>query len=171
MMSKRDIERRLRDLGQWQSGLRLEPFELLANQSPPGALAGVQPYMLVNDNYTPARDAPGRPWRPVLVTGDDLLLDPTPAMLDRFLAAAGYWEQPEAFGDTLLLQFHRFALDFYQGYQVREEQFERQPGRLIIRGQATKGVPRNLEGYTFETQVGRHEPANFTVQAHDPLAW
>jgi hypothetical protein len=168
-MNKRDIERRLKEMGQWQPGLRLEPFELLANQAPDGALASVQPYMLVDDNHTPARDAPGRPWRPVLVTGDDLLLDPTPVMLDRLLAAAGYWEQPDAFGDKLLLQFHRFALDFYEGYQVREEQFERQPDRLIIRGQATKGSPRNLESYTFETQAGRQQPAEFTVQVDDPL--
>jgi hypothetical protein len=166
-MTEKEIIRRLKGLEQWGPALRLEPFELLVNQAPAGALDDVHPYMLTDDEYRPARNAPGRPWRPLLVAGDDLLLDPSTEMLDRFLDASGYWRQPDAFGDQLLLQFHRFALDFYRGYQVREGQFERSPDHLTIRGQATRGGPSSLSSVTFVTRVGRQEPAAFTVT---PLA-
>jgi hypothetical protein len=155
-------QQKLMTMNEWQPGLSLEPYELLDNLAPPGALDHITTFMLTDQQHTYARDRQSRSWRPLLVIKDELWLDPSPALLDQLLAAAGYFEQPDAFGDDLLLQFHRFALDFYQGYQVREEQFSYADGELTIQGIATRGAGHALEQFTFTTRVSPHHPATFT---------
>ena len=168
-MTEAEIIQRLEASGDWRSGLRLAPYELLLGQAPEGALREIQTLMLVDEQRVPARGTTGRAWRPLLVIGSELLLDPDPRLLDRLLAAAGYWERPEAYGDPLLLQFHRFALDFYDGYQVREESFTRAADQLVVTGVATRGNLRDLQRFTYETRVGREDPAVFHVSPVEDL--
>lgn len=163
-MTEAQIILKLQASGVWRPGLHLEPFELLPGQAPDGALQGLQTLMLVDEQYQPTRGSMGRGWRPLLIVADALYLDPSPRMLDQLLAAAGYWENPEAYGDMLLLQFHRFALDFFEGYQVREEQFARMSAALLVTGEASRGSLYDLQRFTYETRVGREEPAVFSVQ-------
>jgi hypothetical protein len=128
-------------------------------------LADVAVYMLVDPAHTPTRDTRSRPWRPVIVTGDQVTVGPGPSVLDRLLAAVGYFDRPDAFGNMLLTHFHRLAFDFFQGFQVRGEKFESRGDRLYITGEATQGAGNAVHDFTFETRVGRHEPATFTAEA------
>jgi hypothetical protein len=161
--SDEDLARKLRAAGIETRGVKLEPWQWLVNLGPPGALDGISAYRLVDAGATPARDAPGRNWRPLLELEDEVLVGPDPQILDELLKRSGYFDRPEAFGDMLLLQFHRFALDFYLGYQVREKSFDRQGGGLVVRGDASRGAGEELEVVAFETSVGRDSPARFAA--------
>jgi hypothetical protein len=111
----------------------------------------------------PERDRAGRNWRPVVVCGEQLLLNPSPEMFAQMLACIDYFHSPTAFNQTLIFQLHRLALDFYQGYQVREDELVREGDRLTIRGQAYRGAGHNIQELTFETQVKSGYSARFDV--------
>lgn len=160
-----ELEEKLAAAGRWRAGLQLEAWEWLAELAPPGALDDVAAYRLIDPDYVPERDAAGRDWTPVLDLGGTVLVDPSTQMLDQLLAGSGYFEQPSAFGEMLLLQFHRFALDFYEGYQVRETSFTIDNGELVIRGDAFRGGGRGVQPATFETRAGRDRPTRFQAQA------
>jgi hypothetical protein len=81
-------------------------------------------------------------------------------MLGRLLAATRYFDRPTELRDQLLLQLHRFALDFYQGYQVREQSFELRGGELFIGGEASLGERQTR----FETRAARGRPVRITFQ-------
>ena len=164
MISEDIVIERLEELGFKKTGMVLESIEWLAAQAPAGALNALTAYRLIDPSHTPVRDQAGRNWIPVLVAGDDLLVDASPAMLDLLLAGSGYFDQPEAFGDLLLTQFHRLALDFYQGYQVREQSFEYQDGELVIQGNASRGAGHGLTEWLFKTTIRRNQPAQFELE-------
>ncbi len=164
-MSEADVRKKLEAMGRWSGGHTLEPFEWLVMMAPPGALDGVEAYRLIDGDYRPARDTQGRDWTPVLDVGDQVLVDASPELLDALLRQTGYFDQPEAFGNLVLLQFHRFALYYYDGYQVREQSFDYVDGKLTIRGDAFRGAGRNARETAFETVASRDEPARFRPDA------
>jgi hypothetical protein len=144
--------------------MKLERFTWLAGEGPPGAVDGLAAYRLIDTAARPARDTAGRDWTPVLAADDTVLIDPSPALWDRLLAAAGYFERPQAFGSGLLFQMHRFALDYYQGCQVRESALSIAEEELIVRGSAYRGAGAEIENGAFETRAGRSRPAVFAVE-------
>jgi hypothetical protein len=165
MMNLTELQQRLRTLQLWGPGMQLEPFDWLTEAGPDGALAGAEAYRLIDTHWRPARDATGRDWKPVLVVGEDVLVDASPAMFDRLLAVTGYFDRPEAFDDMLVFQFHRFALDFYQGYTVREESRTDQTGGVTIHGTAHKGTGHWATAVPFATHARRDQTGNFKVEA------
>lgn len=150
-------QRRLHAAGVWREGLALEPFEWLESLAPSGALENVQAFRLIETDSLPPRDEGWRDWAPVLV-GQDVLVGPSPEMFRRLLLTSGYFEHDSGFSDQLLLQFHRFALDLFDGYEVREQSFDRSEASLIVRGQAFRA---GREG-TFRT-VASPDAVEFTA--------
>lgn len=164
MLSVNAVRDQLQELGFMAPGTVLEPIEWIESMAPAGALDDLAAYQLIDPSYTPVRDRAARGWIPVLAAGDDILVDVSPEMFDRMLAGCGYFDQPEAFGKPLLTQFHRLALDYYQGYQVREQEIEFVEGQLIISGSATQGAGHSLREYLFKTTAGRNQAAQFEVE-------
>lgn len=162
-MAESEVRAKLEAIGRWRDGLELEPFEWLTALAPEGALDGIAAYRLIDPDYTPARDAQGRGWTPVADLGDAVLVDPSPAMFDGLLRRAGYFDHPEAFKNPILMQFHRFALDYYDGCQVREESFSYAAGVLTVQGHAFRGAGPNMVTTTFETVARRDKPAAFLL--------
>jgi hypothetical protein len=151
-----DARGRLRAAGLWRDGLALEPFQWLDSLAPTGALDRVRAYRLIDTEAAPPRGEGWRNWQPLLI-GDDLAVGPSPEMLRSLLRASGFFDAPQDYGHQLLLQFHRFALDFYDGYQVREDAFEAGNGQLVVRGRAYRGEQQapfvtvaTRDGVTFE---------------------
>jgi len=164
-MSESEVRAKLKATGRWREGMDLEPFGWLTELAPPGALDGIEAYRLIDRDHTPTRDLDDRNWTPVLSDGSELLVDASPAMFDALLRSAGYFEQPEAYGNQLLLQFHRFALDFYEDYQVREKSFGQDGGVLKVRGEASRGGGQEMELTTFQTVARKDRPAVFKPDA------
>lgn len=158
-MDEKQIVAALRARDAWRSHYELEPFEWLEEMAPAGALAPLDAYRVIDPHYRKPRNGGGRNWEPLLIVDDQLHLGADPEMLVAMLDAIDYFERPEAFQNLLLLQLHRFALDFFQGYQVREETFERKADRLTIRGSAG----RARREYRFETVVTRDGEIDFSV--------
>jgi hypothetical protein len=146
-----DARGRLRAAGLWRDGLALEPFQWLAALAPPGAVDRVRAYRLIDTGAAQPRGEGWRNWQPLLLT-DELAVGPSPDLLRALLLASGFFEAPQDYGHQLLLQFHRFAVDFYDGYQVREDEFEAGGGELVVRGKAYRG---EREG-TFVTVASRN---------------
>ncbi len=158
------LQTRLQQMKIWHSGLKLEPYDWLTTAGPSDALADFEAYRLIDSTQKPARGAEGRNWEPVLSVADTLLIGPSLEMLEKLFAAAHYFDRPQTFNDQLLTQFHRFALDYFQGYQVREEQFVYTDGLLTVTGYAVRRRERDSQRFDFTTQVRRHEPAQFDVR-------
>jgi len=157
------LTKELEAMGLWEPGMRLEPIEWFVNQSPPGALEGLAAYRLFDPAATPVRDRADRPWTPVLDLGTHVVVGPSAEMLTALLDGSGYFDQPGAFGTQLLTQFHRLAMDFYDGYEVREDGFAHEGGELVVTGEATRGGGDEIEVVRFETRVRRGQPARFAV--------
>lgn len=138
-MSLEAVQQTLEAKGIWNDRLELEPFEWLTEQGPTEALMRLEAYRLIRPRSRRELDKRSRNWQPILAVGGEVMIDPSPEMFGRMLAESGYFEQPEAFGQLLLLQFHRFALDYYQDYQVRETDIQSEGETLVVRGQAHRG--------------------------------
>jgi hypothetical protein len=82
-------------------------------------------------------------------------------MFGRLLAAVSYFDRAEEFEDELVFQLHRFALDFYGGYRVREQNLERDENGVIIRGVATAGGGRKAQSAPFSTTAVRGRGVEF----------
>ncbi len=162
-MTVAELRKELKKLSHWRTGLVLEPFDWLVDFGPADALTGLSAYRLIDPDWQPARGEHGRNWQPVLAVGEKVLVGASPEMLTELLAAAGYFERPQQFQNLLLLQFHRFALDFYQGYEVREQNITYQDGTLTYTGQATSGSDHEPNSQPFTTTVRPNKPAQFTV--------
>jgi hypothetical protein len=130
-----DARSRVRAAGLWRDGLALEPFQWLTSHAPPGAVDHVRAYRLIDTGAAQPRGEGWRNWQPLLLA-DELAVGPSPEMLHELLLSSGFFAAPQDYGHQLLLQFHRFALDFYDGFQVREEEFEPGPDELVVRGRA-----------------------------------
>jgi hypothetical protein len=166
-MSEIKVRAKLEELGRWTTGSKLEPWELLVQQAPAKALDAIETYRLIDADATPARDSAARNWTPVAVLDGEVLIDPSPEMFDGFLRSVGYFDAPDKFGEQLLLQFHRFSLDFYEGFRVREEAFDFADGALTVRGMASRGAGRQASAQPFETIATRKGHATFVVQESD----
>lgn len=158
-----DAQSRLEAAGIWRADLEITPFGWLETLAPPAALENLHAFRLIDTESTPPRGHGWRNWQPVLIGDDDILMGPSPAMLHRILLTVGYFDRPAEFGQQLLLQFHRFALDFYDGHQVREQSFETDDGTLIVEGVATRagreGTFRTVaagDGVEFTANVNTH---------------
>ena len=164
-MTKTELENKLRRLKHWRPDLSLEPFEWLTEDGPPEAFAPVSAFMLVDPAAEAPRGAAARNWEPVLAVGEAVYVGAAPALLGALLAATRYFAQPEAFSADLVFQMHRFALDFYDGCQVREEQLTAGRDELVVRGQAYRGAAGQLEAVPFETHIRADGTAAFTLPA------
>ncbi len=163
-MTIQALQARLQQMKIWHSGMELEPYDWLTTAGPPDAFDAFAAYRLIDRSQKPARGAGGRTWEPVLTVADALWVGPSLEMLENLFAAARYFDRPHTFDEQLLTQFHRFALDYFQGYQVREEQFVYTDGLLTITGYAVRRQERDSQRFDFTTQVRRHEPAQFDVR-------
>lgn len=157
------IQKKLAEMGFRPRRYKLEPFELLTEFGPAGAFDSVGCYELVDKEYHREFDVVSRDWRPVLVIGDEVLVGPSPEMLTRLLAAAGYFDRAEEFDEDLVFQLHGFSLDFYDDYEVREESLERGENEVTIRGSAFTGGGWEARSVPFVTRVVRGREAEFTV--------
>ncbi len=68
-----------------------------------------------------------------------------------------------AFNELLLEQFHRFCLDFYQGYQIRETSFAFVEDQLIIQGYAYDGNSPGARRFPFTTLARQEQPVQFML--------
>ncbi|MBP8000923.1 MAG: hypothetical protein V9G20_14670 [Candidatus Promineifilaceae bacterium] len=162
-MTVTELKNKLKTSGQWRTGLVLEPFDWLQGFGPADALTGVVAYRLIDPNWRPARGEGGRNWEPVLSVKQEVWVGASREMLAQLLAAADYFDRPSEFQNLLLLQLHRFALDFYQGYELRENNFVYANDQLTITGEATTGSDDNLVTHPFTTIARRDGPVQFTI--------
>lgn len=167
-MTDTEIQTRLAQLRRWQPGMTLEPFEWLTEDGPLGAFDELKAYQLLNAPASAPRGAAWQAVTPVLVIGPEVLVGPGPALLDEVVRRANVFARSAAFSDDLLFQMHRFALESYEGCQVREEQVLRGAQQFTIRGQAYRGAGARLEALPFETHVHADAPATFTLQPAAP---
>jgi hypothetical protein len=163
MLTIDQIQEVLRQRGLWKPRLVLEPFELLSEYAPPGSLERIACYRLIDPNFRRVLDAVRRDWIPIAVIDNELLADASPRLFELFLGASGYFSQPAAFDEDLLTQFHRFALDFYQGYQVREQSFAMEGKVLVVRGEAFSGSGSDIRTQLFETRAAEGKRVTFRV--------
>ena len=162
-MSQGYVENWLKLHHHWQFGAFLERWEWLAQFGPPGVLDQVEAYALHLGRKHLARDQTDRQWKAVLRIGKTVLVGPAPEMLAQLLAAAHYFDNPAGFNELLLEQFHRFCLDFYQGYQLREDAFAFDGEQLIISGYAYDGDSPGARRFPFTTLARREQPVQFVV--------
>jgi hypothetical protein len=165
MLTVEQIIDELRERGLWKHKLVLEPFELLSEYAPPGALDGIACYRLIDPSASRVLDAIRRDWIPVAVIDNELLVDASPRMFELFLRASGFFAQPAAFDEDLLTQFHRFAFDFYDSYQVREKSFVMEGEVLVVRGKAYSGAGEDIVAHQFETRAAEGKRVSFHVLA------
>lgn len=158
-MSVDRIQEILKQQGIWHDHLKLVPFEWLTEWAPAGALDQLEAYRLVDPQVRRRLDKSTRNWRPVLAVGDQVMIDPSPAMYRLILTSSGYFHQPENFDEDVLLQFHRFSFDFYQGYKVRETDFLFEGDALIVRGKAYRGLSES----SFTTEARSDGMVNFKI--------
>jgi hypothetical protein len=163
MLTVDQIKVELRQRGLWKSKLVLEPFDLLIEFAPPGALDGIACYRLIDPHAYRVLDAVKRDWIPVAVIDNELLTDASPRMFELFLSASGFFTQPAAFGEDLLIQFHRFAFDLYDGYRVREKSFVMEGKVLVVRGKAFSGAGEDIITRLFETRAAKGKRVKFHV--------
>lgn len=162
-MEQEAVQKYLKQQKKWRPGMVLEPFAWLHDYGPSEALANISAYRLIDPNWRPARGEHERNWQPVLAIGERVMVGASPEMLSELLAAARYFERPQQFQNLLLIQFHRFALDFYQGYELREQNITYQDGILTYSGQATSGPDHEPNSQPFTTTAQPNQPAKFTV--------
>lgn len=163
-MKVQEIQERLAGMGFQPDRYALEPFGFRTRYGPPGALDAIRCYRLIDKKYHRQFDVVSRDWEPVLVLEDAVLTGPSPEMFTRLLEAGGYFDRAEGFKDTLVFQLHRFALDFYDGYEVREEALERGEDEVTVRGRATRGTGMMAQSAPFATRVIRGKTAEFLPQ-------
>lgn len=161
-MTKEDMDRELARLGFPGERWSAEPFELLAEDAPPGALDDIRCFRLIDKQHEPARDRPTVVWRPAAVVGKKVLVGPSPELFGALLAAAAVFDQPSAFSDMLLLQMHGFALDGHDGHELDTGALTRQPDALVIKGTISPS-PAGVGGGQYETTAPRKGPVQFRV--------
>ena len=162
-MKMQDLQRKLEAMGFKPNRHTLEPYDWLEEDGPAGALDSVSCYRLIDKMYHREFDVVSRNWKPVLAVGDEVLVDSSPEMFTRLLAAVGYYDRPDDFEDELVFQIHGFALDFFDGHRVRERSLERGENQVIIRGIAGKGAGRKARSVPFETRAVRGKVAEFSA--------
>lgn len=161
-MNLENLQRKLEEMGVSKPGRHvLEPFDWLAEFGPAGAFDSVNSYRLIDELYHREFDVVSRDWKPVLVLQDDVLVDASPEMFARLLAAVDYFDRADQFEDDLVFQIHDFSLDFYDGYRVRARSLERSENQVIIRGIAGMGTGRKARSVPFETRAVRGRVAEF----------
>jgi hypothetical protein len=163
MLTVDQVKDELRQRGLWKHKLVLEPFELLIEYAPPGALDEIACYCLIDPSASRVLDAVRRDWIPVAVIDNELLVDASPRLFELLLRASGFFSQPAAFNEDLLTQFHRFALDFYDGYQVREKSFVMEGNALVVRGKAYSGAGEDIVTHQFETRAAEGQKVKFCL--------
>ena len=163
-MTVAELKQKLKGAGHWRKGLVLEPFDWLVDFGPADALTGVAAYRLIDPDWRPQRGEIGRNWEPVLAVNGAVWVGASTEMLGELFAAAHYFDRPTAFQNLLLLQFHRFSLDFYQGYELREDNFVYASDQLTITGTATSGDYDDLIAHRFTTIARRDQPVQFALE-------
>ena len=162
-MSQTEVENWLKLHSYWHQGVFLERWDWLTQYAPPGALDNVKAYALNFARQQVARGQASRDWEPVLSLGATILVGPSPEMLTQLLAAAHYFDNPAGFNELLLEQFHRFCLDFYQEYQIRETTFKFVEDQLIIQGYAYDGDSPGARRFPFTTLARQGQPVQFIL--------
>ena len=162
-MTVAELQKKLKAMGHWRKGLTLEPFDWLVGYGPADALSDVAAYRLIDADSRPQRGEIERNWEPVLVVKEKVWVGASTEMLEALLAAAGYFDRPNEFQNLLLLQFHRFSLDFYQGHELRENNFTYANNQLTITGTATSGNDDELSTRTFTTTARKGQPVAFAL--------
>ncbi len=162
-MSQAEVENWLKLHSYWHQGVFLEKWDWLTELGPSGALDDVEAYALNVAHEQAPRGQASRDWEPVLSLGATTLVGPSPGMLTQLLAAAHYFDNPSSFDELLLEQFHRFCLDFYQGYQIREHSFEFSGEQLIIQGYAYSGDGPGSRRFPFTTLARQGQPVQFIL--------
>ena len=163
-MRAEEVAKRLKKQGYKPRRYRLEPFELLIEDAPEGALDDLDCYRLVEKGHKPARDAPYGPWLPVIVIDLDVLVGPSPDLLARALSTAGYWERPEAFTEEILDQLHEFSLEGFGGWSLTRESSALNDRELVIRGSAYGPDVSLPLAHPFTTTVPSTGAASFEVE-------
>ena len=162
-MTVAELKQKLKESGHWRAGLVLEPFDWLVDFGPADALTDVAAYRLIDPEWRPQRGENGRNWEPVLAVNEAVWVGASTEMLKELLAAAAYFDRPTTFQNLLLLQFHRFSLDFYDGYEIRESNFVYANDQLTITGTATSGDLDDLIAHPFTTTARRDQPVEFML--------
>jgi len=147
------VQKMLEEMGIWNRKYSLEAWNFWEELGPKGAFDEIACFTLTNPRHRRAFDASDRNWRPVFVTGNELLIDPSPEMFTLFLSKTRYFEWPGEFADDLVFQMHRFAFDFFEGYKVREKELDIKRGELFVSGYASRGVGSSAKRFAFETRA------------------
>ena len=163
-MNMQNLIRRLETMGFKPDRHTLEPYDWLFEDGPDGAFDAVGGYRLIDEMYHREFDVVSRNWKPVLVVGDEVLVDASLEMFTRLLSAVGYYDRPDEFEDELVFQIHGFALDFFDGHRVREKSLERGENQVVIRGIASKGAGRKARSVPFETRAVQDKGAEFSPE-------
>jgi hypothetical protein len=148
-----EVQELLEGMGIWDRNSALEEWEFWEELGPDNAFGEISCFTLTNIRHSRSFDTNDRAWRPVFVTADELLIDPSPEMFNQFLDKTDYFDRPGEFADDLIFQMHRFAFDFYDGYQVREEDLDFDEDELVVSGFATRGAGSSISRVPFETRV------------------
>ena len=89
-MNMQNLIRRLETMGFKPDRHTLEPYDWLFEDGPDGAFDAVGGYRLIDEMYHREFDVVSRNWKPVLVVGDEVLVDASLEMFTRLLSAVGY---------------------------------------------------------------------------------
>ena len=157
-MDTAQVQTMLTERGIWEAHLELELWPLMSEFGPPGALAAIHCFRFIDTTFQPARDQSGYGWRPVAIIHGELYIDPSPEMFALILHTAGYFAQPYAFQELLIIQIHSFSLNGYNVYQVREDETSFPTNSLSVRGRAFRGASRSGWQGRFVTRAAPGEP-------------
>lgn len=89
-------------------------------------------------------------------------------MYTQFLDKTDYFNRPGEFADDLVFPMHRFAFDFYDGCQVREENLAFDEVEVVVSGFATRGAASSINRVPFETRVKQGHLSRFLPGETEP---